>query len=137
MNTFTIYFECDNCTHIQSLKIKSDKCFYQIEGQYLDEDKKTKTETCEKCSSASMSYHTSGDGPSVLGGTKGYVSMERYQQLNPDNYKRKEEELETKMADRHRKRVLDKLNKEMGGGRRQDRHEGYGKGQGEERLRND
>ncbi len=40
MNTFTIYFECDNCTHIQSLKIKSDKCFYQIEGQYLDEDKR-------------------------------------------------------------------------------------------------
>tara|TARA_R110002094_G_scaffold194305_1_gene167667 strand:- start:821 stop:1132 length:312 start_codon:yes stop_codon:yes gene_type:complete len=103
----------------------------------MDEDEKAKNQVCEKCDSIQLSYHTPGNGPSVLGGTKGYVSMDRWQKMNPDNTKRKEEELQTKMSDRHRKRVLDRINKEAGGGKRQNRHEDYGKGQGEEKLRND
>lgn len=133
----TIHFRCQHCDHTQPLEIKTDKAFYQIQSQYLDEDKRSITEKCGECESDQIFYHSVGQAPAVLGGTKGYMSMERYQQLNPDNYKRKEEELQTKMEDRHRKRVLDKLNKEMGGGKRQDRHKGYGKGQGEEKLRND
>ena len=69
-----------------------------------------------------------------MGGTGGYVSMERWQQQNPDNAKKQEEKLTNKLEDRHRKKVLDRINKQMGGGKREDRHEGYGKGKSEDKL---
>jgi hypothetical protein len=60
--------------------------------------------------------------------------MERYQNENPGNTRRLEDQLATKMADRHRKRVLDNINKQAGGGRRGDRSKDYGDGQNEKKL---
>lgn len=137
MSLITIQFECADCEHVQKLDIKTDKAFYQIEDQYLDEDKKSKTETCEQCQSDQLFYHNSGQAPAVLGGTRGYMSMERWWRQNPDHAKRKEDGLRAKMADRHRKRVLDKINKQMCGGRAQDRHKDYGEGQSEQKLKSD
>ena len=137
ISIITISFECQDCEHIQSLAIKTNKAFYQIESKYLDEDKRSTTERCNKCDSDQMLYHNTGKAPAVLGGTKGYVSMERWQRMHPDHYKRKESELQKKMDDRHRKRVLDKINKTAGGGKRQDRHTGYGDGQRENKLKSD
>tara|TARA_R110002096_G_scaffold270637_1_gene464454 strand:- start:168 stop:611 length:444 start_codon:yes stop_codon:yes gene_type:complete len=138
MCIITIHFRCQHCDNTQPLEIKTDKAFYQIQSHYLDEDRRSITEKCEECESDQIFYHNIGQAPEVLGGTKGYVSMERWQKMNPDHYQRKEAELHKKMEDRHRKRVLDRINKDMGGsGRRQDRHEGYGKGKREEKLRND
>jgi len=137
MSIITIHFECRDCDHTQPLEIKTDKAFYQIEGRYLDEDKRSTTEKCQGCGSDQIFYRNVGEAPAVLGGTKGYVSMERWQRMNPDHYKRKESELQKKMDDRHRKRVLNRINKQAGGGKRQDRHKGYGKGQREQRLSDD
>jgi len=131
----TIHFECSDCLHVQPLSIKTDQSFYMIEGQYLDEDKRSKTEKCEECNSDQIFYHNPTKAPAVLGGTKGYVSMERWQKMHPDHYKRKEEELQKEMGDRRRKKVLDKINKQVAGGKQANRHKGYGDGQGEQKLR--
>jgi hypothetical protein len=69
-----------------------------------------------------------------MGGTKGYVSMERWNQQHPDSAKKQEDKIAKQMTDRHRKKVMDRINKEAGGGKREDRHKGYGKGSGEDKL---
>jgi hypothetical protein len=104
--------------------------------KYVHEDGRLKRKRCKKCNTISLYRHII-KAPEALGGAKGYVSMERWQQQNPDHTKRKEEQLEKKMADRHRKRVLDRINKQMGGSKQEDRHRGYGKDQSEKRLKLD
>ncbi len=97
------------------------------------EDGRLKRKRCKKCSTLSIYRHII-KAPRVLGGSGGYVSMERWQRSNPDHAKRKEAGLQKKMADSHRKRVLDKINKQVGGEKRKDRHKDYGKDQREEKL---
>jgi len=99
-------------------------------------DNRLKRKKCEKCNSISFYRHII-EAPSVLGGNKGYVSMERWQQNNPDHAKKHEEELKNKMEDRHRKRVLNKINKQIGGDRSEDRHKDYGSGKEEKLDSND
>lgn len=97
-------------------------------------DGRLKRIRCEKCKTISLYRHIIL-APAALGGTKGYKSMERYQNENPSNTRRLEDQLAKKMADRHRKRVLDKINKQVGGGKSGDRNKDYGASQGEERLK--
>ncbi len=100
----------------------------------VTEDGRLKRKKCKECKTISLYRHIVKI-PGVLGGPGGYVSMERWQQMNPDHTKRKEASLKIRMADRHRKRVLDRINKQMGGGKREDRNKDYGKGQGEDKLK--
>ncbi len=124
-------FMCSNCEHEQGAIFSANDY-----DQKVMEDGRLKRVKCEKCKSLSL-YRNIKSPPAALGGCKGYVSMERYQQQNPDNTKRKEASLEKRMAERHRKRVLDKIDKQLGGNKRQDRNKDYGEGQREERLDND
>lgn len=124
-------FKCKNCGEERAEMFSANDY-----DKYVHEDGRLKRKRCKKCKTVSLYRHIT-KAPAVLGGTSGYVSMERWQRMNPDHAKRKEEQLEKKLADRHRKRVLDKINKQMGGDRRDDRHKGYGQGQGEEKLKSD
>lgn len=121
-------FKCTSCGHEQVEVFPANDY-----DQKVMEDGRLKRKKCEECGTMTLYRHII-EAPSVLGGTKGYVSMERWQQQNPGNTKRQEDTLRIKMADRHRKKVLDKINKQAGGGKRDDRHKGYGKGKGEEKL---
>ena len=124
-------FKCRTCG--EELEVSFPASEYD---ERVAEDRRLKRKRCEKCRTI-MFYRHIIKVPSVLGDTSGYVSMERWQRMNPDHAKRKEAALEKKMADRHRKRVLDRINKQMGGAKREDRNKGYGEGQGEEKLSND
>ena len=129
-----IYFKCDDCDHVQQLDIKTDKAFYQIEDQYIDEDKRAKNEKCKGCGSDEIFYHNPGKAPAVLGGTSGYMSMERWMKNNPEHAQRKEAEMMRTLEARKEKRNK-KINQSGAGGRAGDRHKGYGRGQQEQKLK--
>lgn len=122
-------FKCMHCS--EKLAIAFPVSEYD---QKVAEDGRLKRKKCKKCQSI-LFYRHIIKAPAVLGGTNGYMSMERWQQKNPDHTKRKEDELHKKMSDSHRKKVLDRINKQSGGGRRDQRHKDYGKGQGEDKLK--
>lgn len=124
-------FKCKECGHEQ------EEAFSVSDyDKKVMEDGRLKRKRCEKCRTISLYRHIT-KAPSVMGGTGGYVSMERWQKMNPDHAKRKEADLQKRMADRHRKRVLERINKQIAGGKREDRNKDYGKGQGEEKLTDD
>ncbi len=124
-------FKCTACDHIQAEVFPANDY-----DKYVMEDGRLKRKKCEECRTMKLYRHII-EAPSVLGGTKGYVSMERWQQQNPEHAKKQEDKVVEKMEDRHRKKVLDRINKQNGGGKREDRHEGYGQGKGEEKLKSD
>ena len=124
-------FKCKTCGYEQA-----EVFLASAYDKKVTEDGRLKRKKCEECSTISLYRHII-NVPDVLGGPGGYVSMERWSRMNPDHAKQKEAVLEKKMADRHRKRVLDKINKQMGGGKSEDRNKDYGKGKGEEKLSND
>lgn len=121
-------FKCQACG------AKTQAVFLMTEYDHkVTEDGRLKRKKCQKCQSLSLYRHIIL-APNTLGGPGGYVSMERYQQQNPENTQRLEKELTKKMADSHRKRVLDHIDKQISGGKRDDRHKNYGKGQSEGKL---
>jgi predicted nucleic acid-binding Zn ribbon protein len=122
-------FKCKNCGHEQQEVFSVS----DYDKRVMDNGR-LKRKKCKECKTISLYRHII-TAPGVLGGSGGYVSMERWQREHPDNTKRKEESLQKKMEDRHRKRVLNKINKQMGGGKRKDRNKDYGEGQGEDHLR--
>lgn len=122
-------FKCTKCDHEQGATFPAND--YE---KYVMEDGRLKRKKCEECKTISLYRHIVV-APAALGGTKGYKSMERYQNENPGNTRRLEDQLAIKMADRHRKRVLDRINKQAGGGRRSDRNKDYGDGQSEKKLK--
>jgi len=115
-------FRCSKCEHDQT------ESFLAADyDNKVMEDGRLKRKKCEECGAMKLYRHII-EAPGVLGGPGGYVSMERWQAMNPDNAKRKEAELEKKMNDRHRKRVLDKINKDMKRQGRDARNKDYGNG---------
>lgn len=124
-------FKCKECGHEQEEMFPASEYDAKVK-----DNGRLKRKRCEKCRTISLYRHIT-KAPGVLGGTSGYVSMERWQKQNPDHAKRKEEQLQKKMSDRQRKRVLDRINKQIAGGKRDQRHEGYGEGQSEEKLQSD
>lgn len=124
-------FLCQECGHGQ-VEIFSANDY----DKKVMEDGRLKRKKCEECNTILLYRHII-KVPGVLGGAGGYVSMERWQRMNPDHAKRKEDDLQTKMGDRHRKRVLDKINKDIKQSGRDKRHTGYGEGQREEKLKSD
>lgn len=123
-------FKCKTCDHEQ------EESFLAVDyDEHVEEDGRLKDITCEKCKTKSLYRHITR-APGVLGGTKGYMSMERWQSLNPDHARKKEEALTKRLAQRRENRNK-RIDKQTPGGKRDQRHEGYGKGKGEERLTSD
>lgn len=124
-------FICKNCSHEQ------EEVFFASEyDKKVAHDGRLKRKKCKECQSILLYRHII-KAPAAMGGTKGYISMERWQQQNPDHSKRKEESLRIKMEDRHRRRVLDNINKQTSGDKQDQRHKGYGEGQKERKLKSD
>jgi len=98
-------FKCSKCGHGQQ-----EIFFANDYDKKVMENGRLKRKKCEKCSTISLYRHII-KAPNVLGGPGGYVSMERWQQMNPDHAKRKEASLQTRMAARHLTHTLvdDKL----------------------------
>lgn len=122
-------FKCKECDHEQTAIFSMADY-----DKKVTEDGRLKRIKCEECKTISLYRHIIS-APNALGGPGGYVSMERYQRQNPENTRRLEKELTKKMADSHRKRVLDKIDKQIGGGKHDDRHKNYGDGQREDKLK--
>lgn len=121
-------FKCKECGHEQQ------EIFPAADyDKKVKDDGRLKRKKCENCGTISLYRHIIS-APAALGGAKGYVSMERWLKQNPDHAKRKEAELQKKMGDRHRKRVLDRINKGMKPRGRDERNTGYGEGKGESNL---
>jgi predicted nucleic acid-binding Zn ribbon protein len=121
-------FKCRACGHEQTAVFAMTDYDKKVK-----EDGRLKRKKCKKCNTISLYRHIIR-APGVLGGTNGYVSMERWLKQNPDHSKRKQAELDKKMGNRHRKRVLDKINKGMKQRGRDERHKDYGDGQSESNL---
>jgi hypothetical protein len=127
-------FKCIECGHGQDLFFLASEYDEQVHDEE-EIDGLHRTELCEKCGTKSLYRHITADTmPSVMGGTSNYKSMERFWADNPEIAHKKEDELNAKIEDRHRRRVLDKINKQMERAGKEQRHKGYGKGQGETRL---
>lgn len=122
-------FKCSNCGNEQGAMFSVDDY-----DKKVTEDGRLKRIKCEKCKKILLYRHIIS-APNVLGGPGGYVSMERYQRMNPGNTKRLADNLENKVNDRHRKRVLDKIDKQLGGKKKGDRHKDYGRDQSEDKLK--
>lgn len=121
-------FRCKECGHEQT------SIFTMVDyDSRVREDGRLKRTKCEECNTISLYRHIIS-APSALGGPGGYVSMERYQRQHPENTRRLERDLTNKMTDSHRKRVLDHIDKQIGGGKRDDRYKDYGDGQSEDKL---
>lgn len=134
-----INVKCASCETIQTLSIvlPEDKAFYQVEHYYFDEDKKAKT-PCKACSKKELIYYVDETKiPGFMGGSKNYMSMERYWSQNKGEQRRQEDTLAANLEKRHYDRVTSKINKQQKGLGRDKRHEGYGKGQGEQKLNSD
>jgi hypothetical protein len=119
-------FKCKNCGYDQ------EEVFPAVDYDKKVKDGKLKRVRCKECDMISLYRHIT-EAPKVLGGTKGYVSMERWCQKHE---KHKGEELENRLKERRRKK-MEKINKQTRRQDRNDRYKGYGEGQSEERLRFD
>ena len=120
-------FKCRSCEHEQEEWFNASDY-----DKRVTEDGKLKRKRCKECKSISLYRHITGV-PGVLGGTKGYVSMERWQQQNPDYAKRKEEQL-TRRLEARRQKKLARINKQTAGNKREERHKNYGEGKRETKL---
>lgn len=124
-------FKCSKCDHEQGVVFSIHDYDKKVaEGGRL---KRTR---CENCKSISLYRHMIV-APNTLGGPGGYISMERYQRQHPENTSRLKRNADKKMAEQYRKKTLDQINKDMGSGKREDRHKDYGDGQRESKLSSD
>ncbi len=126
-------FKCQKC------ECEEDHTFPAADyDKYVTEDGRLKRKKCSQCKAITLyRYIAPGAIPAAMGGNRNYMSMERYWAQNKGEMRRKEDEISKTLAQRHTDRVssnIDKQQKRQGSDKR---HEGYGKGQGEQRLNSD
>jgi hypothetical protein len=126
-------FKCKQCEHIQPF------VFPAVEyDKFVMEDGRIKRRRCEKCKAMALYRYVDPDRvPGIMGGSRNYMSMERYWSQNPGEARKKEDELSRKMADRHHERVTKRIDKQTERSGSDKRHKDYGEGQGEQRLKLD
>ncbi len=141
--------KCAACETVQVLKFKVREdapAFYvysnHFDGEYGKHAKRRKCKTCGKqelfmYTSEEESAENAKKIPGVLGGSRNYMSMERYWAHNKGELRRKEDALAKKMADRHEKRVTSNIDKQRERQGSDKRHQGYGEGQREQKLNSD
>lgn len=126
-------FKCIECGSIHTAKFNASDY-----DKYVMEDGRLKRKKCEKCKIICFYRHISIEHiPMILGGNKNYMSMERYWSQRKGEARRKEDSIAKVMAERHVDRVTSNIDKQQ---HRQDsdkRHQGYGKGHGEQKLSSD
>lgn len=112
-------FKCKTCGN------ETEEIFPAAEyDKRVMEDGRLKRKKCEECKTLNVYRHIT-KAPSILGGTTGYVSMERYWAQNPDVARKKEDDLEKKLQERHRKKVMDQIDKQQRRSGPQKRGKGY------------
>ena len=112
-------FKCKNCDN------ETEEIFPASEyNKRVMEDGRLKRKKCEECKTLSVYRHIT-KAPTILGGPGGYVSMERYWQQNPDIAKKKEEALHKRLQERHRKKVMEQIDKQQRRSGSQERGKGY------------
>ncbi len=123
-------FKCKTCDKIHSV------IFPAVDyDKKVAQDGRLKRQKCPGCKTITMyRYMEPGEMPGVLGGTRNYVSMERYWSQNKEEARRKEEELSKTLSERHTKRVTSNIDKQQTRQGRDKRNKGYGKGQREQKL---
>lgn len=130
---------CNACgaRHILKCKVPEDKAFFQVQGRFFHEDGNAKKK-CPSCKEKQLRYYVDeAKIPGFMGGSKNYMSMERYWSQNKGEQRRQEDTLAANLEKRHYDRVTSRINKQQKGSGRDKRHEGYGKGQGEQKLNSD
>ena len=124
-------FQCTTCEHIQ------EEIFSAADyDKKVNTNGRLKRRKCENCGSITLYRHII-KMPDVMGGTRGYVSMERYWANNAELAKTKQDNLNARMSERFRKRVLDNIDKQAKRSNSNDRHKDYGEGCGETKLKTD
>jgi len=124
-------FLCTTCQHEQVESFPASDY-----DNLVEEDGRLKDKKCENCETINL-YRCIKTAPAALGGSKNYMSMERWWAQNKGLAKQKEDELAKKLADRHTERVISKIDKQNKGQGSDKRHKGYGSGQGEQKLKSD
>lgn len=112
-------FKCKNCGN------ETEEIFPAVEyDKRVMEDGRLKRKKCEECKTLGVYRHIT-KAPAILGGTNGYLSMERYWAQNPDIARKKEDDLEKKLQERHRKKVMEQIDKQQRRSGSQERGKGY------------
>lgn len=112
-------FKCKNCGN------ETEEMFPAVEyNKRVMDDGRLKRKKCKECKTLNVYRHIT-KAPAILGGTNGYLSMERYWAQNPDIARRKEEELGKKLQERHRKKVMEQIDKQQRRSGSQERGKGY------------
>jgi hypothetical protein len=126
-------FQCVTCSGVQTHSFPMADY-----DKYVMDDGKLKRKKCPQCKTITLfRYIAPGHIPAIMGGTKNYMSMERYWAQNKGEQRRKEDALAKKMADRHEQRVTSNIDKQRERKGSDKRHEGYGSGHGEQKLSSD
>ena len=126
-------FQCTTCSGIQP------HMFPAIDyDKFVMEDGRLKRKKCPQCKTATMyRYIAPGAMPAIMGGTRNYMSMDRYWAQNKGDVRRKEDALASKLAQRHVDRVTSRIDKQQERQGSDKRHQGYGEGSGEQKLKSD
>ena len=126
-------FKCTTCSGIETFMFSANNY-----DNYVKEDGRLKRRKCQVCKTMTYYRYFNPDAiPSVMGGSRSYMSMERYWSKHPGVARQKEDELAKTLATRHHDRVTSKIDKQQERQGSDKRHEGYGQGQGEQRLTSD
>lgn len=121
-------FMCEKCEHV------SEELFSMSSyPDHVDEDGYLLHGKCKECGHDRLFRHIR-TAPEI---STGYMSMEKYWAQNPGLVRKHEDKLAAKLEERHRKRVMDNIDKQQRRNDAHKRHDGYGKGKGEERLKYD
>ena len=113
-------FLCTSCDHEEQVWFLASDYDTNVENSRL------KIKNCENCGAETLYRHITVDTmPKIMGGTKGYISMERWMKNNPDHSKRKEAELESTLQKRREKNRKDIDTQKYSQKGRKERNKGY------------
>ena len=126
-------FQCTTCSGIEPHSFPMADY-----DKYVMDDGRLKRKKCPRCKTTTLyRYIEPGRAPAAMGGTRNYMSMERFWAQNKGEMRRKEDALAKTLAQRHADRVTSRIDKQQERQGSDKRHEGYGTGHGEQKLKSD
>jgi hypothetical protein len=132
-----IQLKCAACGNLQIIKLSDELTFYEQESKFFTEDKRAKKK-CSKCKEQQLYYYVDENKiPTIMGGSKNYMSMERYWAHNKGEMRRHEDNMSKTMADRHQDRVSSRIDKQSTKQGKEKRYDGYSNGNSEQKLSSD
>lgn len=94
-------FECSTCGHRQLVEFSVADY-----DTLVEESGRLRDTACEECHTTTLVRYI-GQAPVALGGTRGYMSMERYLSKNKGQQRLNEERARRELADRHNRNMKD------------------------------